>query len=908
MSSILSAAHILPTLRATELQETQRALRSPGSIVLLVGEPGSGRHVLARQAIAGLLGSPEFEAEPTVLTLNATDTVSSLPLSLLRSALPPDTLPDVCDAETAYGAVLAAQPKWSEDIIVLVDDADSADEATLQVVAALGGHDRYRILITARDLRQLPAAVGHLLRARDVTLVEVSPLSPEQSATLARHILDGAHLEAETASRLHRTSGGSPLFLVELIRSLTRSHSLSKYGDLVCWTADDAAPPSLPEFLLRELSRARPATRSALLTVALAEPVSLAALTQLGDIASPDALDTLFNLHIIREDAAPDGTPLVRTSNQLIGETARQAVTAGQRLQLLARIAETLPAGLEHEPAETLLRGIIVLLEVGAQPSPSALRRGLELARATNNHRLVVRIARALAAGTYGSEADRLRITAIMLTAVRHSGSEALLAEPDLLITPDPRDREPVAATGVSAAILPTPDDDAETALARIELGLARADILLYRDDDVPAARAVLAALQERSAHPSDPGHAAVISGAIIRLGYAGDFRAVSALTALPGAPQRVPELIPVAGVRILIEGQQGRLRSTRSLARRSLPVALRQAARYPSAGGEIFGALFMTEILNGQVRSAARLHRALLRAVEHPTAAYRDGTGYVAFATGTLAAAEGRWVAAAAEFAAAVDALSRADGAGFLPLALAGRALTLAATGMHERADAALARLESTLPRASRILEGSIRLNVLSAGQWLGTPSFRQEASDLVDWARERELALIELRALQVWSTSIQGAHNDHVSRAHELSATIGSEFAELLAAAVAERRPGGPTRDSPVVRELARRGVHSPFSWRAPLTPREREIAAFAVLGYPTKHIAGALAISTRTVEAHLAKLYAKLGVNDREGLAVHLDLRAALWAPDSVDRGAVMGIPETALLPSERHDDKT
>jgi DNA-binding CsgD family transcriptional regulator len=56
-------------------------------------------------------------------------------------------------------------------------------------------------------------------------------------------------------------------------------------------------------------------------------------------------------------------------------------------------------------------------------------------------------------------------------------------------------------------------------------------------------------------------------------------------------------------------------------------------------------------------------------------------------------------------------------------------------------------------------------------------------------------------------------------------------------------------------------------------PLTPRERQIAALAAEGHTDLAIAGRLHISTRTVQTHLAHVYAKLGINRRSDLASHL-----------------------------------
>jgi len=55
--------------------------------------------------------------------------------------------------------------------------------------------------------------------------------------------------------------------------------------------------------------------------------------------------------------------------------------------------------------------------------------------------------------------------------------------------------------------------------------------------------------------------------------------------------------------------------------------------------------------------------------------------------------------------------------------------------------------------------------------------------------------------------------------------------------------------------------------------LTQREREVAALAASGLPSRLIAARLVLSSRTVENHLQRLYGKLGVTGRAELAAVL-----------------------------------
>jgi DNA-binding NarL/FixJ family response regulator len=60
------------------------------------------------------------------------------------------------------------------------------------------------------------------------------------------------------------------------------------------------------------------------------------------------------------------------------------------------------------------------------------------------------------------------------------------------------------------------------------------------------------------------------------------------------------------------------------------------------------------------------------------------------------------------------------------------------------------------------------------------------------------------------------------------------------------------------------------------AALTTREREIATLAARGCTNREIADRLVVSVRTVEGHLYRAYAKLGVSNRDELAATLGVK--------------------------------
>jgi DNA-binding CsgD family transcriptional regulator len=154
----------------------------------------------------------------------------------------------------------------------------------------------------------------------------------------------------------------------------------------------------------------------------------------------------------------------------------------------------------------------------------------------------------------------------------------------------------------------------------------------------------------------------------------------------------------------------------------------------------------------------------------------------------------------------------------------------------------------------------------------------------------RDSALALAErARAL----VSEDGA--DHFQRAWELHAETADRFARgrtalawgdalrragarvesrrMLEAARAEfERLGAAPWEEQATSALARSGkvLRKEAARRDELTPAELEVASLVAEGKMNKEIAAALWISEKTVEAHLSRIFRKLGIRNRAELA--------------------------------------
>ena len=163
---------------------------------------------------------------------------------------------------------------------------------------------------------------------------------------------------------------------------------------------------------------------------------------------------------------------------------------------------------------------------------------------------------------------------------------------------------------------------------------------------------------------------------------------------------------------------------------------------------------------------------------------------------------------------------------------------------------------------------------------------------------------------ALAVAERSLAVSGDDaeaHFARASELHANAADPFAaartalawgdslrrggrrvesrELLEEARAGlERLGATLWEEQAASALARSGkvLRREATQRDELTPAELEVASLVSEGKRNKEIAGALWMSEKTVEAHLSRIYRKLGVRNRAELAARRPGPAALVDP--------------------------
>lgn len=193
-------------------------------------------------------------------------------------------------------------------VLLLLDDVHCADYASLEVIAHLLRHRVPRLaLLLAHRSRQLPDTHASVLacavRNGTMAVLEPGPLSLEEAAEL----LAGNPLDHIELAQLHRSCGGNPFYLQELAHAHDgRSGFLGGPGDAVDpW----GVPPAIQFALEQEVRTLSPNARLLLQSAAVTGELSdLELAIEVADLDEAEAhcaTDELVRVGLMNETGAP---------------------------------------------------------------------------------------------------------------------------------------------------------------------------------------------------------------------------------------------------------------------------------------------------------------------------------------------------------------------------------------------------------------------------------------------------------------------------------------------------------------------------------------------------------------------------------------------------------------------------
>ena len=714
------------------------------------------------------------------------------------------------------------------------------------------------LVATGRPAAGSLAPWHQLWKDEVVDRIDVQQLSATEVESLLTAELGGPVL-ADTVQRIWAETGGNTFHVRELAYDQRAAGTLALHEGIWVLTGSPVVGAQVLDVVRRDLDGLPPASRDAVELVALLGPVSLGTLL---DVITRPVLTDLVLRGLVRTTSYSEGVGhelVVEMAHALYAQAVRARIPAARRREILAEaVANVLADG-----GAATLQTVTLLLENDLEVPLATVRGAVAEAFDRRQPRVVIDLVTRALEGTELENLDQVALVLSRADAWRHLDQPARATADAELAT--------VALHALTESQPATPE------LLALVMSATKleADIAQFHDDDVDAALAALARTSEwlAGAAPGPTGEQSLLRlevSRLTRLGYAGRHAEAQeqALTLLDETSNRrdVLPLVCPTGLGLL---QAGRFDDANRLCRHYQPVALAHKDIYRGAASEIMIVAFLSQLWSGDLAAFDAVASAGL-AIPHSSIEWA-GSHVV---RGLVAAARGAWSTARTELHAANVRFGVSDSGGMAPFTLAGEALAAAATGDTGGARTLLATVDALPRRATAGVESELRLLRLDTLLWLQDPAALASARELIEWARTTGMARAELeathRVLVLERLARRPADPALASRARELATRIGSPRATAVRQHVDALAAGDEDLARIADRELNRRGLWlASSSPVGALTPREREIAALAAAGLSSRVIADRLALSVRTVDSHLARVFAKLGLRSRQEL---------------------------------------
>ena len=843
------AAESLHGRRARVLEKLEPA----GSVTVLIGDPGRGKGHLAErsaQALADRIGRP---VEVIVLPMARPEGGVA---SILESYLPEvakvddDTVPWARRLRERFLEIAQGR-----DLVLVAPDADECAPWDLSLLSAVCRGTTIRLVITARRITR---DIDRLRRGRSASTLSIGPLEIEESQQMLCALLGVDRIEAGTLRRWHDASGGNSYGLAALAVANDQAGRVRRARG-AAWVVDDDAAIEVPSSYAQLIAASSNDDEWRMLEfIAVAEPIGETALLSGLDTA---VLATLLHggLVVSRDRGS---RPYLQLSHPLFSASIRASMDPARREELNSLVFETLDRGRGHldpmQDPERLMRlvafgtaagrslpiewlsaaftrmaragdpvtALRLASAVGSHPAADAAMRGTALVRAT-------RLARLL--GDDATLQDQV------------ARIDALLSDPEAVDLLDERLRRALDATVLRERVWAgEPGDHVLGEIAE----------LLEGDDGDRVATETLRSTR------------------LIILMASGRLR--EALEHIPGEDIN-PDLrvewarSPARASRSILLAQQGELEAAIDCATKAHMLS-KLGTRARSGASDLHGFTWMlAEWAAGDATGLRDALQVLTTELSTEDLGEVRASGLMDAAEVLLALLEARWADADEQAERLLARLKRADSYCVSPFVSAARGLALAVLGEGAAATRLLRAANDPRPGLTQALSGFRDVLILRAKLWIDTADAVEFARSMAErWQREG-FPLIEIQARHVIAAETESPSGDDCGRVLELADTLDNPIGDAIRAHIerllALGEEGGEVE--PEIRLLAELGVWLPVSTTVDLTPREREIALIAGLGYSSKFISERLHISARTVEHHLGNVFAKLGIDKRDDL---------------------------------------
>lgn len=854
--------------RETEFAAIGSALRRADlAAVVITGDAGVGKsHLLAAAARHAEAGG--F----VIVSVSGTRALSDIPLAAFASMLPSRLAGDAGDLVQIRRVI--QERAAGRPVLLGLDDAHLLDEASAALAHQLASDLTVFVIATIRTGETPPDAISALYKDGIASRLSLDPLRRDDLDGFARATL-GSRVSVDLVDALWKRTLGNPLFGRELLLQARETGTIVARSGMFQLAGPFTAPETLSELVDVRLAGLSEQHQRAAALVAVGGPLEIELLELLVD---PDALVELEAARVLAADELDDAL-IVRFVHPVYADATRRRLGRLMARQLLRDLANTLEAMPRKRP-EDVLRIATWRLDAGADASTALLMQASRLANRRNDFALAERL---------GLQAFDLESTLAAATTLagsfveqgRHEEARAILLDSRIdRSRSDQRDR--FRATMLEATMTFWGFGDRLAAIVILD------QLVAEHPEAADLAASLRAAIEAASTHPVEAMASAPIGSAAAHMPF-GTYAVLTALTTL-GRPESA---LTAVG---------------------ELPEFGRGGSRAIAGAGYGFALVESGKVEAALQAGIEHWERAVRSDDVHDRTGWSISNGWAELNFGRLGAAQ-RWFDEAAEVApgsaAAIHGYRWARSGSLLTAALVGdldaaRSIRdeLASLPAHDATvfayieQAGLAWLVAAEQGPDAAVEMLVRLAVVA----LASNAYAPRLRILMDIARlgqpQTADALLSagptvydgafLPAVVEAIRSLAGSAPKPITQAAERLHGAGFRVLAAEVAAGAWQRSVDQSDDARTIANYARRAQEMRDMIDAYATPsltvarpevslsrREREIAVLVAEGRSSREVADELIIGVRTVESHLARVYAKLGVRSRIELAEALGL---------------------------------
>lgn len=870
-------ASIWPTVgRERSLDRALRALEPGGGAVALVGPAGVGKTHLAR-AVAATANRRGMQTE----WVQATEASGAIPLGAFAPLLPHSAA--TTPIELLRSAVTELQQRARHrDLLLVVDDAqhlDAASATLVQQVAALGD---IRVVVTVRSGTAVPDAIVSIWKDEIGQRIDLEALDAADVERLLGSAL-GGDVDGATSHRLWTATLGNPLFLHELVVAGIRSGALALDGGRWRWHGPFTGDVALRDVLEARLAPLDASDRAALELLAIGEPLGVDVYERLVGIEVVDRLERLQLVRMTRTDRR-ESASLV---HPLYRDVLRDSMSPERAAEVRAMLAEAVEAAGGRRRGD-LLQVALWRVEADGDLDTDAIVQAAYEAESRFDPILAERLARAAVDAGGGPRAWDALASSLRAQGRNEEAddawAEALLDVPDTALRvalAQSRSANLFFGLGAGARAIEVLDELGVDELDRSQRDTVSSLVAmfdLYRGR-VDAALAASTPILERGDVPSNARIDAALTAAA---GLALRGRTTDAIAVVDdNIAMALSDMAvgPIAAGALMVSRVMALAHDARFVDAADAAQVVYELAVDMGTDDGVAGlsyAIGQLQAMRGDIDLATRrLDEAVHLLRSH------DRNGYLPWALAELAYAHlvGGRTDAAGAILDELDAVLLPDLRMFMPRAESARALHRAALGDR---DGALDHLQDAAERA--VADGSLVLAARSLRDGIRCGGAAQVAGRLGRLAMGTDSGYVRLLAAHARAAAaVDAAALLAASEAYERAGAL-LDAAEAAAEAAALHEAAGAMAERIAASERATAllarcpGAAPPWLVVGPppseLSRREREVAELAADGLTSREIAAQLYLSVRTVDNHLHRAYAKLGVQRREELQRVLD----------------------------------